>query len=201
MKRPDSSKSPIYHITIPEAVIDTEEPIDPVHCLSEEPPVPFHEFQDIQVAHSDEPSEEHIIPIQLLNMSLSLLQKLNEEKKEQDKLDPTIIRKVSTLFLCNDTKKVSSIQSKLKQYIEDNRLGFVFSSIITQRSLHIAQAMISMLMFSNVEKLSPTNQQACFSVATSICASGSRIPRDVSRIIEDSFRIRLIVCNKTYSNN
>ena len=69
--------------------------------------------------------------MQLLNMSLSLLQRLNEDRKEQEELDPTIIRKVSTLFLSNDINKVSSIESKLKQYIEENRLGFSFSFIIT----------------------------------------------------------------------
>jgi len=58
--------------------------------------------------------------MQLLNMSLSLLQRLNEDRKEQEELDPTIIRKVSTLFLSNDINKVSSIESKLKQYIEEN---------------------------------------------------------------------------------
>ena len=61
--------------------------------------------------------------------------------------------------------------------------------------------MISMLMFSNVDKLSPANQQAYFSVASSICATGNQIPKDVIRVIEDHFKISWVVCNKVYSNN
>ena len=56
-------------------------------------------------------------------------------------------------------------------------------------------------MFSNVDKLSPANQQACFSVASSICATGNQIPKDVIRVIEDRFKISWVVCNKVYSNN
>lgn len=120
----------MYHISIPESVTDLEEKTEPIHCLSEEPLVPLHEFQNIQVAHSDEPCDEHVIPMQLLSMSLNLLQRLDEEKREQEELDPTIIRQVSTLFLSSDMNKVKSIQSKLKQYIEENSLGLSFSFLI-----------------------------------------------------------------------